>query len=108
MNRYGLIGVAFALGCDGDAMTSFPRGCDQSTLDGDCIEYTGEGWTEASVESQCTEGDVVEACPEGAIGTCALDTETVDATVSFFYPQFWSGTQAAQQCTSRGGTWEAL
>ncbi|MEN0064909.1 MAG: hypothetical protein AAGA48_22380 [Myxococcota bacterium] len=93
-------------GCDGtSAPEDFPRGCDQSTIDGDCIEYTGEAWTEVGVELQCTTGEIVDACPDGAVGTCAIDTDTIDGTVSYFYPQFWPGTQAAQKCISRGGIW---
>ncbi len=93
--------------CNGDGGTvpDFPRGCDESTIDGDCIVYTGAGWTEGEVVAECENGTIVESCPAGEIGRCTLDSDTDNQTVSYFYPQFWNGGQAAQQCATRGGTW---
>lgn len=86
----------------------FPRACDESTVDGDCIEYTGSGWTQGSVVTECADGTILESCPEGAIGTCLWFGGTPDETLSYFYPQWWNGSQAAQQCASIGGTWTDL
>lgn len=105
--KWIVVGLLATIGCDDGETTpdDFPRACDQSTVDGDCITYVGEGYTESDVGELCTVGEVVDSCPDGAIGECTLDADTVDATVSSFYPQFWTGNQAAQSCLSRGGTW---
>ena len=67
--RIGLAGLAAWVGCGGggkeDEEGGFPRACDQSAIDGDCVEYTGDGWTEADVIENCTQqGFMIEACPE--------------------------------------------
>lgn len=101
-----LLSAVGIVACDGEGeVPDFPRGCDESTVDGDCIEYVGSAFTESVVETRCPNGTVVDACPEGELGQCDLSSTTVDATVSFFYPQFWTGNQAAEQCLQSGGTW---
>jgi len=104
--RHALVAAILLAACaEGPSVDDFPRGCDQSELDGDCIEYVGDGYSRSSVETECAMGVVVEACPQGDIGSCRLAEGTPDESRSYFYPRFWMGSQAAQQCASRGGTW---
>ncbi len=97
--------VAGLVGCDGDSgVPEFPRGCDESTIDGDCRLFVGASYTESGIEALCG-GDIVDACPAGELGQCTLFEGTVDELVGYFYPRFWTGTQAADRCLVDGGTW---
>jgi hypothetical protein len=105
--------VLIAAGCGGDGTsagsgTDFPRACDQSQFDGDCVRYTGSNWVFDDVVTACEEGgDLLPDCPAGAaVGTCTLEGGTPNETVTSFYSPFWTVAQAANQCQGSGGSWE--
>ncbi|MEQ1504608.1 MAG: hypothetical protein ABMB14_20380 [Myxococcota bacterium] len=96
-------------GDDDGGGPSFPRGCDASQRDGDCILYSGADWTDEDVAGYCTDGTLVPECPPGgAVGTCTMpggDPGDPFETVSTFYTPFWNAGQASSQCQGQGGTW---
>jgi hypothetical protein len=105
------VGCALVAGCnggkdaDGDS-GGFPRGCDESTLDGHCILFTGESWVEQDVIDTCSDGQLVQDCPQTTdLGTCTLEAGTEFETVSTFYTPYWTVATAAAQCETNGGSW---
>ena len=104
-----LLAAALCHGCgDGggkDDGGHFPRACDESEVDGDCVLYSGGGWTAADVEENCTAGGMLmPACPpEGIVGLCVLEPGELE-TVTTFYSGYWNGTSAIQSCNEAGGT----
>ena len=103
----GMIALVALVGCDVEGVLGFdfPRACDESKVDGDCIDFVGEVWTEEEIQQECTDGLLLDSCPEGEVGQCVIGAGTFDATTSYFYLPFWPGSQAAQRCASIGGTW---
>lgn len=103
------IWVALA-GCGGgddadDTSTDFPRACDQSTVDGDCVLYDGSDWLAEDVTGNCVGGTVTAVCPPaGAVGSCTVDPGPFQ-TVSTFYTPFWTASAGVQACQSQGGSW---
>jgi hypothetical protein len=106
-----LLAAALVAGCgdggggkDGDG-DDFPRACDESEVDGDCVLYSGAGWTAADVEESCTAGGMLmPECPAAAsVGTCVLEPGEFE-TVTTFYSGYWTGTSAIQRCSEAGGT----
>lgn len=93
-------------GDDGDDV-GFPRACDESDVDGDCVLFSGDGWTAEDVGAACDSGgSLAAACPPAAVlGVCTLSAGNADETQTSFYTPFWSGSQAAQQCQGQGGSW---
>lgn len=108
MRRFGLLLALFACGGkdDGDGTTdAFPRACDQSTTDGDCVYYSGEEWLEEDVLASCVGGSITGQCPPGgAVGSCTLDSGPFE-TVSTFYSPFWTAPAGVQACQAQGGAW---
>lgn len=104
------LGIAACGGDDGDGGSTtadFPRACDESEIDGDCVLFTGDGWTAEDVGSACDNGGSVSAlCPPAPqVGQCTLNAGELDETVTAFYTPFWSATQAGGQCEGSGGVW---
>jgi hypothetical protein len=100
-------GCAGGKGGDGDGEPDFPRACDQSALDGDCVEYTGAGWVEGDVVSNCEGGALAPLCPpESVVGWCTIDAGTEFETVTAFYVPFWTAPTGVQACQGQGGSWE--
>jgi hypothetical protein len=85
----------------------FPTACDESTIDGDCVDFTGSGWLAEDVTSNCTQGgDLLPECPPtSAVGTCTIDGGTEWETVTTFYSPFWSAASGVQACQGQGGAW---
>lgn len=104
-----LLAALLVAGCGGDGKdeggADFPRACDESEVDGDCVLYSGAGWIAADVEENCTAGGtLMPACPDPAsVGTCSIDPGEFE-TVTTFYTPYWTGTNAIQRCGEAGGT----
>ena len=104
------IAAALAVGCGGgsadDDDLGFPRACDESSYDGDCILFSGLGWISTDVVDACL-GQVAQICPpSGGVGSCTvLPGEDFEA-VTTFYAGFWSVAQAVTACQDKGGVWE--
>lgn len=101
--------AALVVGCggggDGTDGPGFPRACDESALDGDCILFSGDGWISADVTGDC-EGSLLPSCPPGTdLGTCTVDAGEDFEVVTTFYTPFWSVADAAGACQGSGGTW---
>lgn len=108
----GLVCLVWA-GCKGkgeeEGEGGWPRACDQSAGDGDCVLYTGADWEPEDMLESCPEEDIAEACPEGAVvGYCTVDAGTGFETVTAFYTPFWTAPQGVQGCQGKGGSWEAI
>lgn len=110
--RPSILCVMWLLACggadDGTPTDAFPRACDDSQIDGDCVLYDGPGWVESDVIDNCETGTLVTACPSGSIGQCVIDGDTDFSTTTWFYPGFWNGQGAAEACAGPGGDWTPL
>ncbi|MEQ1572070.1 MAG: hypothetical protein ABMA64_40960 [Myxococcota bacterium] len=106
-----VMALAGLVGCGGDEVSAdgaFPRACDESTIDGDCVEYTGDGWVAADVTDNCDGGAIVPECPPTTpVGECALDAGTEFETITVFYTPFWNAASGVQACAGQGGAWTA-
>ena len=107
MRWFALFAVAGGCGGDegGSGIPGFPRACDESALDGDCILFSGDGWTSADVTGDCR-GELLPACPPGAdVGTCTIFVGQPDEVVTTFYVPFWTAADASRACDDEGGEW---
>ena len=111
MRWIGVLGLLGGSGgCGGgddgdDGGPGFPRACDESAVDGDCLLFSGSDWTSADVTGECT-GDLLPSCPPtGVVGTCTIDPGDPFETVTTFYSPRWTAAQGVQACQSSGGTW---
>lgn len=103
--RVWLMGL---VACAGGAGADFDRACDESTIDGDCIEFTGSGWVEEDVSADC-DGTIVAECPPNAEGRCTIESGLPFETQTYFYGSFWPGNSASQACTRESNaTWTIL
>lgn len=92
--------VVWLVGCGGSSTArDFPRACDES-FEGDCVLFSGPDWLPTEVSEGCA-GDVVDECPDGAIGRCVIDGGTRFETQSYFYPGFWTAQSASEACRTR-------
>jgi hypothetical protein len=97
-----------AAGCGGEGGGSdFARACDQSGVDGDCVLFSGAGWTAEDVTEACAaDGTVADECPaNGAVGACTIDGGADFETVSTFYTGFWTRSEGEFACSGQGGAW---
>ncbi len=102
-----LLVAILVVACSGGegAGPSFPSACDESSRDGDCVEYTGAGWTEDEILAACGNSSLEEACPasDRVDGRCVIDAGTDFESVSYFYLGFWDEASAARACQSTPG-----
>jgi hypothetical protein len=97
-------GVAACGGGTGADDLGFPRACDESSLDGDCILFSGEGFISADVTENC-KGRLLPRCPTGDVGTCTVKPGEDFEAVTAYYPPLWDLDEATVACDEKGGTW---
>ena len=107
MRRLAFASVLAFAGCgDGgkdEGGDAFPRACDASEVDGDCVLYAGPGWTAGDVQENCVAGTLLPECPPAAaVGACTLDPGEFE-TVTTFYTPYWNGSSAIGECADAGG-----